>query len=170
MGKGFFLDKVKGATAGYDIYSASKLIEWYQPSTDSGYKRVSNVNSNQDLLIMAINEIQNSNQKHLILDGHLCIFNAEGQVERIPQYFFEQIQIEGIVLLQDAPQKICNRIKKRDATEISIYDIERMQNEEKKYARELNANYHIKYEIITHKHTDEKFAEILRIVGGNCIE
>ena len=47
VGKGFFLENIKKYIQSYNIYSASSLIEKFQPSADAGYKKVSNVNSNQ---------------------------------------------------------------------------------------------------------------------------
>lgn len=170
VGKGFFLEKVKENIYNYEVYSASKLIERYQPSADAGYKKVSNVNNNQDILIKAINDEKNHNKKDFILDGHLCIFNARGDVERIPEYFFINTNINGIILLQDAPQIIYDRINKRDANEIDISDIERMQEEERNYAKELQSKFQIKYVIISHECTGEQFEEKLKKIGGDIIE
>lgn len=170
VGKGFFLDKVKENIQHYDVYSASRLIERYQPSTDAGYKKVSNVNNNQDVLIKAIKEEKIHNMKDFILDGHLCIFNARGDAERIPEYFFVDAQINGIILLQDEPRIICDRINQRDSNKISMNDIKRMQEEERKYARELQNKFEIGYIIISHECTGEQFEEKLRKIGGDFVE
>lgn len=170
VGKGFFLDKVKENIQDYDIYSASKLIERYQPSTDAGYKKVSNVNNNQDILIKAIKEEKLCNRKDFIIDGHLCIFNAMGDVEPIPEYFLIDAEITGIVLLQDEPRIICNRINQRDSNKISMRNIEKMQGEEQKYARKLQNKFQIDYVIISHECTGEQFEEELRKIGGDFVE
>lgn len=170
VGKGFFLDKVKENIHHYDVYSASKLIEKYQPSTDAGYKKVSDVNNNQDILIKAIKEEKIRSIKDIIIDGHLCIFNARGEVERIPEYFFVDAQITGIVLLQDEPQIICERINQRDSNKISMRDIEIMQDEERKYAGELQDKFQIEYIIISHECTGKQFEEKLREIGGDFVE
>lgn len=170
VGKGFFLEKVKGNIQNYDIYSASNLIERYQPSTDSGYKKVSNINSNQDALIRAIKEEKSKNIRDFIIDGHLCVFNASGKVERIPEYFFVDSQISGIVILQDNPQKICDRISQRDFQNIKIEDIEWMQNEEQKYADDLHNKFNIEYITITHGCSGGMFEEILRNIGRKKFE
>lgn len=169
-GKGFFLKKVKEDIGSYDIYSASSLIERYHPATDAGYKRVSNVNDNQDILIKAIREEKFHNTKDFILDGHLCILNKQGAVERIPESFFADAQITGIVLLQDEPEMICERLRNRDSVGISIQIIEKMQNEEKIYARELQNRYHIRHAIISHECTGKQFADVLREIGGGTNE
>lgn len=170
VGKGFFLDKVKENIQNYDVYSASKLIERYQPSTDAGYKKVSNVNNNQDILIKAIKEEKLRNRKDFIIDGHLCIFNAMGDVEPIPEYFLIDAEITGIVLLQDEPRIICDRINQRDSNKISMRNIEKMQDEEQKYARELQNKFQIDYVIISHECTGEQFEKELRKIGGDFVE
>lgn len=170
VGKGFFLGKVKENIQHYKVYSASALIEKYKASTDAGYKKVSNVNSNQDTLIRAIKEVKSGSDKDFILDGHMCVFNGEGKVERIPEYFFNEAQITGIVLLQDNPKVICDRINQRDTYKMRIQDIELMQDEEQKYAKEIETKFQIRYVIITHECTGKQFGEILREIGGECCE
>ena len=58
--KGFYLNKVKNKIERFNIYSASDLIEKYQESADAGYKKVSNVKGNQEILIKAIKNISSS--------------------------------------------------------------------------------------------------------------
>lgn len=85
----FFLNKVKENIQHYNIYSASSLIQRYQPATDAGYKKVHNVNNNQDILIKAIieerryaEELQKKYQIGYIIISHECIGN---QFERVLQ-------------------------------------------------------------------------------------
>lgn len=170
VGKGFFLEKVKKEIEGYNVFSASKLIEKYQPSTDAGYKRVSNVKNNQEVLIAAIKEAKNGEKTSFILDGHLCIFDSSGKVIRIPENFFFETQIEGIILLQDEPGMILDRLHKRDANEIDLTSIKQMQDEEKKYAQELEEKYKIPYVVVTHECTKDEFKKVIQGLGGEIIE
>ena len=170
VGKGYFLNKVKECIWQYEVYSASGLIEKYQASTDAGYKKVSDVKHNQKVLISAIKDAKTNEIKDFILDGHLCIFNARGELERIPEYFFSEAQITGIILLQDEPRLICDRINKRDGNKISMHDIDAMQDEECRYAKELERKLQIKYAKITHECTGKQFLEILNEMGGNFNE
>ena len=170
VGKGFFLDRVRENIQHYDIYTGSKLIEKYQSAADAGYKKVSNVSNNQDILIKALKDEVLHNTRNFIIDGHLCIFNARGEVERIPEYFFSETRITGIVLLQDEPRIICERIKQRDSGKISMRDIERIQTEERKYASELEDKFHIKNIIISHECTAKQFADKLGEIGGTFVD
>ena len=170
VGKGLFLEKIKKEIEGYSIYSASTLIEKYQPATDAGYKKVRYVKNNQDILIKAIKEAKMNDRNNFILDGHLCIFNVEGNVVRIPENFFEETQIEGIVLLQDCPDVITDRINKRDGKKINVQSIEKMQREEQKFAEELWKKNKIPYVVVTHKCTGEEFMQRIQEFGGENIE
>lgn len=166
VGKGFFLKKVKNIIPSYNVYSSSTLIERFCNPTDAGYKRVSSVGDNQEVLIRALREAVANDARDFILDGHLCIFNAKGEVERIPKFFFEEIKITEIVLLQDIPEEIYCRIRKRDTVTIGVCDIERMQKEEERYAKELEKELHIRYAVITHGCTDEQFKNLLESLEG----
>lgn len=170
VGKGFFLEKIKKEIEGYSIYSVSTLIEKYQPATDAGYKKVRHVKNNQDSLIKAIKEAKMNDRNNFILDGHLCIFNVEGNVVRIPENFFEETQIEGIVLLQDCPDVITDRINKRDGKKINVQSIEKMQREEQKFAEELWKKNKIPYVVVTHKCTGAEFMQRIQEFGGENIE
>ena len=145
------------------------MIEKYQPSTDAGYKKVRNVKNNQDILIKAIKEAKLKDENSFILDGHLCIFDVGGNVVRIPENFFYETQIEGIVLLQDCPKVISDRINTRDGKEISIQSIEKMQYEEQKFAEELWGKYKIPYVVVTHECTGAEFMQKIQEMGGENI-
>lgn len=170
VGKGFFLERVKDYVKQYNICTASTIIAKHKSATDMGYKKVSSVKNNQDILITAINEEKNNDNRDLILDGHLCIHNGDGEVERIPEYFFVETNIMNIILLQDEPEIIRERLKKRDNKEVKVEDIEKMQNEELKYAGELKEKLGIYFVVITHKVTGEQFKECLDKMGGDCFE
>ena len=137
---------------------------------DAGYKKVKDVSKNQDILIKAIKDKRSSDTKDIIIDGHICIFNAEGEVERIPEYFFKDVPIVGIILLQDEPELIYERINQRDSERINISDLQRMQEEEQKYAQELEEKLGISCMIVTHQYTGKQFENILNGMGANNAE
>lgn len=170
VGKGFFLKKVENKIGNYTILSASALIGKYKCATDAGYKKVTHVNKNQDVLISALNQEQCSASQDIILDGHICIYNSDGLIERIPEYFFVEGQIAGVIILQDSEEEIYKRINQRDSQSINIEDIIKMQNEEQKYADEIEKRYLIKYKIISHECSAEQFEMVLKELGGDIIE
>lgn len=135
-----------------------------------GYKMVSSVKDNQDILITAIKEEKSNDDRDLILDGHLCIYNKQGEIERIPEYFFVETNIKNVFILQDDPKIISERLRKRDKKEIQIEDIQKIQNEELAYARELKEKLGTNFVVITHKVTEEQFKKYLNKMGGEDIE
>ena len=167
VGKGYFLNKMDHILKDYSVYTASQLIERYQLSSDAGYKRVNNVKNNQDVLICALEQIKEDDNKDIILDGHICLFNKEGKIERIPLEFFEKTNITGIVLLQDDVAQIISRLEERDKVSISRDSIDNMQKEELKYAKELQEKYNIHVVQVNHNNTAEEFENMLREVGGS---
>lgn len=167
VGKGYFIEKVRNEINGYSIYSASSIISQYKCAMDAGYKKVSDVNRNQDILINALVEVQKREERNILLDGHICVYNSDGIVERIPEYFFSQANINGILLLQDSAEEVVKRIAQRDSRVICVDNIEKMQTEEERYARELAERYKIRYRIITHDCSRDEFEKILNELGGN---
>lgn len=170
VGKGFFLNRVKSKIENFALLSASDLIGKYKSAADAGYKKVAHVNKNQDILINALNQEQCSSSQDIILDGHICVFNADGLIERIPKYFFIDGKIDGIIILQDSDEEIYNRIKLRDSKTINIGDITNMQNEEKEYAEILEKELLIKHRVISHECSAQQFEMILKELGGDSIE
>lgn len=168
VGKGYFIERIKSILNGYEIYSASSMIEKYKHSTDAGYKKVKNVKRNQEILIKAIKSERKNTNKNFILDGHLCLFNADGEPERIQEEFFKESGITGIILLQDNIDTIYHRLQIRDNKPIDKQNLGKMQTEEYKYASELKEKYDICIYKITPQISAEKFAELLD--GGEICE
>lgn len=167
VGKGYLLEQISINTKAYTILSASNLIERYKDATDAGYKKVSSVKDNQEILLKALNEEQEKAEGTLIIDGHLCIINANDEVERIPDCFFERGQIDGIILLQDEASNISNRLKNRDNQLMTISFINEMQQKEINFATYLKNTYGIEYEIIKPQCNQAYFEEIIQRIGGH---
>lgn len=169
VGKGYFIQKVSSILGDYRVCTASELIHEERKASDAGYKRVSNVKLNQEILISKLNEL-NAVDNNCLLDGHLCVLNSAGKVERVPEDFFCRAKIQGIVILQDFSKEIVERIVRRDNKKIEYDLVEYMQKEEEKYAVELAVKYNIKFKIITHKCDCKSFRKILNELGGNDYE
>lgn len=104
--------KVSLDPLGFDCISASTLIRRHMamPALD---KRVRNVSKNQDVLI---SESNNEKLKTLLygLDGHYCLLNNEGAVERLPVEVFESLGIDLFVLVDSAVEEVVEHLKARD--------------------------------------------------------
>lgn len=126
-------------------YTAGSLIQNRTDQFICENKRVKAVIDNQKLLLEAIGEIK---EWRYILDGYLCLINNKGKVERIPFEVFSKMQIEGMYIVIDRPQKISKRLQKRDKKKWNINFIKKFQEEEISYALELTRKLCIPLNII----------------------
>lgn len=138
VGKSYFCDMVKAET-GIESYSASALITQKKHSGFAKDKLIPDIDDNQQYLLQAVNELKASEQ-NFILDGHFCLLNATGEITRISYDTFTSLRPEAIILLMEKSEIIAARRKDRDGIETSIQSIEKFQQEECAYAKEVAAD------------------------------
>jgi adenylate kinase len=161
VGKGYFISKNLKEKDNFICFGASALIQLYRNSEDAGYKKVRNVSGNQEILLEALKQAKMSVDKHILLDGHLCIINSDDKIERIPESFILEAPIKGIVLLQESSSIVSQRQQLRDGNAISNKMINMIQYEEKNYAKLLSEKYQIPFEIISSKCERDEFLRII---------
>ncbi len=142
VGKSYFCKLVKDSI-GIDSYSASRLIAEKKQHGFSNDKLIPDIDENQQYLLHAIDELRLS-KRNFILDGHLCLLNAEGSVHRIPFETFSSLQPDAIVLLTESPLVIANRRSDRDHIIVSPESIDAFQKEEIAYAKEVAEKLKVK--------------------------
>lgn len=142
VGKSYFCGLVKDAL-GIDSYSASKLITDKKQRGFSKDKLIPDIDENQQYLLQAINELR-ALDKDFILDGHFCLLNAEGAIQRIPFDTFSSLRPEAIILLTESPLIIAKRRSDRDSIDVSPEAIDAFQKEEMAYAKEVAATLNAK--------------------------
>ncbi len=135
VGKSFFCDMVM-ESLGYPTYSASDLITKRKKVGFSKDKLIPDIDINQDYLLSAVEDL-NKKIPYYLLDGHFCLLNANGQVQRIPQSIFTSLNPDVIVLLTENVDVIIQRRKTRDDLLYSNKEIELFQDEEIAYAKEI---------------------------------
>lgn len=165
VGKGYFIAKKLKESDEIICFGASELIRQYQDSEDAGYKKVKNVSGNQEILLEALNHAKRNINKHVLLDGHLCIINSDDKIERIPEAFILQAGIKGIILLQEQISIIEQRQQSRDGIGLSDKMIGKIQCEEKEYAESLFKKYQIPFKIISSKCKRDEFLQIINEMG-----
>lgn len=161
VGKGYFLKEKFENDNRFEILGASSLIGKYKKADDAGYKKVQNVSNNQQILLTALSIEKNKISKDIILDGHICMINAEGKVESIPEKFFLDAEISGIVLLQDDVDNIIQRQAQRDGLVLAKDIVKEIQEEEVKYCEQLFLKYNILYNAIDNSCDYIQFCEIV---------
>lgn len=138
VGKSYFCNLVKKAT-GIETYSASALIAGKKQSGFAKDKLIPDIDDNQQYLLLAVDEIKDAG-KNFILDGHFCLLNASGDVQRIAYNTFTMLNPDAIILLTEKPDVIVSRRRERDNIEVTTQSIENFQQEEKAFATKVAAD------------------------------
>ena len=118
-----------------DFYSASELIK-KRTSESFKTKKVENIEKNQKILAEEIQKIQKYNE-NFILDGHLCLLDSENRVRKISMEVLENCKIKCLVVIVDGIKEIQKRIFDRDGVIWAREFVEKFQNEEIAYAKEI---------------------------------
>lgn len=129
VGKSYFCNLAK-EFAGIETYSANALIATKKRSGFTKNKPIPDIDENQQFLLWAVDELRTLCQ-NFILDGHFCLLNASGKVQRIPYGTFAMLKPDAIVLLTENSEIIASRRRKRDGIEASVESIEYFQREER---------------------------------------
>lgn len=110
-------------------FSASDLIRRKNQKLMFLDKRIEEVQSNQDILVSAINEYVT--EENFILDGHFTLQNKNGTIDNIPNKTFRLLNPSLIILLSDQCGEILTRLNKRSSlARFSIENLEEMQSKE----------------------------------------
>jgi adenylate kinase len=82
-------------------------------------KAVNNVPENQRRLLNAL-DARRATCTTLLLDGHFCLLNRDGEVQDISIEVFRTISPSAIVLVEDDPLVIQRRLQSRDGTSYTV--------------------------------------------------
>ena len=116
--------------------SASEVLKWSILNTDKMNKKVDDISLTQDLLINGLIKLVEKD-KYYILDGHYCLLNKEGSVERIPFETFQKINPSSLYIITANINEIKRHLEARDKREYNSELLEEMQNSEFQYAKEI---------------------------------
>ncbi|RUA80133.1 AAA family ATPase [Pseudomonas aeruginosa] len=95
--------------------SASALINKERSSSSWGNdKRVRNVDENQFALKNAVDRII-SDGSTLLLDGHFVLIGPECEFIYLPVFTFSDLHISAVVLVENSPSIVLDRLKARDS-------------------------------------------------------
>lgn len=150
VGKSTFCKKLQ-KDIGIDTISASDLIKsekelFFKEDKD---KRVKDIGSNQRLLLNALKK--KSRTGDFILDGHFCLLNKYGEIEKVPLNTFKKINPRKLFLLEARPEDIVKNLRLRDGTTYDIKLIQEMLVEECSYARYISNIINRPLSIIRHQ-------------------
>ena len=114
--------------------SVSDLIRQAGNEIKSNNKLTKNISNNQHLWKQELNKIVLSDDKKLILDGHFCLLNTDGEVVVLSDDTFEGTKINKIILKKEEPEIIRQRLESRDNTIWKLETIKLLQDLEEKRA------------------------------------
>lgn len=135
VGKTFFVKKVKEICQ-IETYTASTLISNYKKCVFDLNKKVEDINDNQQILLSELKKISNTGNSFL-LDGHFCLINKNEIISRIGISTYVDLEPKAIVLLTEQPEIIVKRRKMRDGIIIKSKFVDKFQEAEKAYAKEV---------------------------------
>lgn len=147
-------------------YSASDLITEYIGEIYGANKAVSNIDNNQRNLINAVKKVLETN-KQIILSGHFCIFDKKMNVIALPQYVYEDLYIDKIILLENDVNIIIKNLNRRDNKTYLVENIINLKRAEEKAS--IDISQVLKVPMEKHKlNYDDTDLSILRdkIIGG----
>lgn len=120
---------------GFDCISASELIRRHvtMHKTD---KRVRNVGKNQDVLVAESNK---EKLKSLLygLDGHYCLLNKDGVIERLSIEVFRSLGFDLLALVDSTVDEVVKHLQARDGTKWSKKTVAALMSAERTHARRV---------------------------------
>ena len=115
--------------------TASNVLKWDEISNVDN-KKVKDIPLTQARLIEGLRKYENDKNDYL-LDGHFCLFNSHGDVEKIPIETFKEISPKLVIVVTAEAKIIQDRLRNRDDTVYSSETLEHMQSAEVTYATEI---------------------------------
>lgn len=120
-------------------FSAGDLISAVNGETYEANKAVRDKDANQNILASQVTQLLKLTPS-IILAGHFCIFDINGNVDTLPSSVFYGLEIETILLLEASSSQIIKNLWMRDKKGYSESQILLLQKAEHEKAHEIAAN------------------------------
>lgn len=133
---------------GISYYSASSIISKSKQEALAVNKHVADIDENQLHLIGPV-ELLKASGKEFILDGHFCLLDKDGIIQRIAEEVFGKLAPEAIVILTTHPDVIAKRRKDRDGIDLSCSEIDDFQRNEIEYAEMISQIFDLPLLVVT---------------------
>lgn len=169
VGKSTLCDKLKHAT-GIPAFSAGDLISEVNGESYGRNKIVKDANSNQDILISAV-DAKLKGYPRFLLAGHFCILDKNNEVELLPEYVFSKLHMERIILLEADALRIAENVNRRDQRVYPIQTLKQLIDCEHEQAQKVSNELMIPLTIhnMQFDHSDEKTLTKV-LLGGQINE
>ena len=157
-GKGTICNKICKKTNMVHL-TASEILKWREISKIEN-KDVENIQSTQDILITGLRNLIKEGEIYL-LDGHFCLFNSKGKVEKIPEETFKKIDPKLIVVVIADIHEIQRRLKRRDKKTYNLDTLKEMQIMEKEHAKRISLILDVPFIAIK----DNNYSELIKFTS-----
>lgn len=133
--------------------TASDVLKWSEIS-DIDNKKVKDIPSTQKRLIEGLRKLRND-KKNYLLDGHFCLFNSSGDIEKVGIETFKDIEPKLIAVVIADIGLIQTRLKKRDGKVYNTKTLDSMQTTELTHAIQIAAVLNVPFVKIVNKDIQE---------------
>ena len=123
---------------GIPFYSAGDLISQVNGEKYGANKVVADKVGNQDILAIQINRLLKQYDR-ILLAGHFCIVNKQGEVDCLPRDAFKNLHLDKIILLEAEKEQILNHLRVRDAKKYSPELVATLMQTEREMAYAVSA-------------------------------
>lgn len=164
VGKGTHCQLVSQRT-GISWFTASSIIKTEKQSAIAvDTKAVADPSGNQSLLLRGVRRVTALNST-ILLDGHFTILNSHDSIVLIDVEIFDQLQLQGIVVLKDNPSLIYDRLRRRDGCEWALADIRSHQETETTHAQMVATKLAVPI-VIVESSDNDSFTKAVRAMLG----
>lgn len=118
-------------------FSAGDLISAINGEQYGANKVVADKNNNQVLLAERVQKLNYENGQ-IILAGHFCIFNADNDVEVLPESVYSALNITQIVLLESNIQTIVANLRRRDGKDYAEKSVSKLIKKEREQSERIS--------------------------------
>lgn len=159
----------KEISAKYKIpfYNASDLISKQINEDYQFAKGVSNVDSNQTLLIKEVTSLLKNHSK-LILNGHFCVLDMQDNIISLSEDIFQFLNIEKIVLLESEISILKQNLENRNNQMFNEEMLHKLAVVERNTAISVSKRFNLPLTII--KYNNSITDEVLFEFEGRKIE
>ena len=124
-------------------YSISDLIRIAGNNIDTNEKNTGNISGNQELWKNQLRDIIIEDNTQLLLDGHCCLLDENGNIYEIPHDTFEDTDLNKIILIKNNPEVTVRNLRKRDNKKYELEFIKQFQKCEEECAMKLSEAYQV---------------------------
>ncbi|MNG63976.1 adenylate kinase [compost metagenome] len=139
--------------------SASELIREFGDVQLDKNKLTENINKNQLILLTALAQLKKGGS-NILLDGHFTLLAKDGSITPLDTEVFNEMLLDGIILVTEPENIIKKRIHSRDGIDIN-YDLNNLLKSETEHARKVSSYLGIEL-IELNSPSEEEFIDALK--------